>query len=80
MKTTSHTTTDAHPRTLYRHCEGLGSIRADLLNLDAEHTVSVLQFDNDHDDTASRVVIGPQGLRLLAAQLIALADELQGGA
>ncbi|MGQ5488290.1 hypothetical protein ACUH78_05525 [Thauera sp. ZXT1-4] len=61
------------PAILYRHCEGRGTIVADPANLrlivsDAEQERPVF------------VTIGPRGMRSLAAELLKVAESIEGGA
>lgn len=55
---------------LFEHPDGEGAI---------EYGGGILIVANDIDATETRVLIGPAGLRDLAARLLALADEIDGG-
>jgi hypothetical protein len=61
------------PRTLYRHPEARGVIVADPANL------RLIVSSADEESTVS-VVIGPRGMRALAAELLKAADAIEGGA
>ena len=56
---------------LYAHPDGMGAI---------EYGGGVLIVANEMDATVTRVLIGPVGLRDLAARLLRLADLIDGGA
>ncbi|APR03796.1 hypothetical protein [Thauera chlorobenzoica] len=56
---------------LFEHPDGMGAI---------EYGGGILIVTNDLDATATRVLIGPAGLRDLAARLRVLADLIDGGA
>ncbi len=60
-----------HETILYEHPDGEGAI---------EYGGGILIAANDMDATATRVLIGPAGLRDLAARLCVLADLIDGGA
>ena len=55
---------------LFAHPDGMGAI---------EHAPGILIVTNDLDATSAVVRIGTNGLRDLAARLLALADEIDGG-
>lgn len=55
---------------LHQHPDGDGQL---------EYIPGALVASNDLDATAAVVRIGPSGLRDLAARLLALADEIDGG-
>ena len=55
---------------LYAHPDGMGAI---------EYGGGILIAANDTDATVTRVLIGPVGLRDLAARLLSLADLIERG-
>ena len=57
-------------KTLYRHPYGMGTIRHDA-------QTQTLHLINALDGTEAYALIGPHGLRELAAKLLALADKLE---
>lgn len=61
------------PRILFRHPEGRGVIVAD----PAHARLIVSSAD---EESTVRVVIGPRGMRNLAAELLKVADAIEGGA
>lgn len=73
------TATDAQPRILYRQCEGKGCISVERLNFGKGRTLTTLNVTNEDDCTIACAVISVWGMRMLAAKLNALADQLQGG-
>ena len=56
---------------LYHHPDGMGAIHYDA-------QTQTLCLTNDNDSTTANASIGPLGLRELAANLLALADTLEG--
>jgi hypothetical protein len=61
------------PRILYRHPEARGVIVAD----PAHHRLIVSSAD---EESTVAVVIGPRCMRNLAAELVKVADAIEGGA
>ena len=57
--------------TLYHHPDGMGAIQYDA-------HAQTLCLSNDNDSTTANASIGPLGLRELAANLLALADKVEG--
>jgi len=55
---------------LFEHPDGMGAI---------EYGGGILIVTNDLDATATRVLIGPAGLRDLASRLCSIADRTEGG-
>lgn len=53
---------------IYQHPDGMGSIEYDAK---AQHII----IRNDETSEVAHAVIGPQGLRELAAELLKLADQ-----
>ena len=61
------------PAILYRHPEGQGSIVAD----PAHHRLIAC---NGEEAATATVSIGPRGMRALAAELLKVAEAIEGGA